>query len=83
VEVIADFDISLDFDIRLRQAKSEICSGTFLKMCRSAYEPSFGQVSNEQGWLPCPYLHESYGALYDSKLQDCGQAAIGIVEEKE
>jgi hypothetical protein len=37
-EAIAYFATSLDFYVRLRQAKSEIYDGSFRKMCRSVYE---------------------------------------------
>jgi hypothetical protein len=37
-EAIAYFATSLDFDVRLRQAKSKINDGTFREMCRSIHE---------------------------------------------
>lgn len=37
-EAIAYFATSLNFDLRLRQAKSEVYDCSFRKMCRSVYE---------------------------------------------
>jgi hypothetical protein len=37
-EAIAYFATSLNLDIRLRQAKSQVYDGSFRKMCRSVHE---------------------------------------------
>jgi hypothetical protein len=37
-EAIAYFATSLDFEVRVRQAKSEIYDGSFGEMCRSVHE---------------------------------------------
>jgi hypothetical protein len=41
-EAIAYFTTSLDSNVGLRQAKSEVNDGAFWKMCRSIYEHSVG-----------------------------------------
>ena len=49
-EAIAYFATSLDFDVRLRQAKSKINYGAFREMCRSIHEHPMKAKVGRSDW---------------------------------
>src|SRR4029077_4950732 len=54
-EAIAYFATSLNFEVRVRQAKSEVYDGAFRKMCRSVHEhPVRAEIGRANGDLASP-----------------------------
>src|SRR4029077_19481776 len=70
-EAIAYFASSLDFDIRLRQAKSEVYDGALRKMCRSVHEhPMKAEVGRaDRNFAPSAFIaHMEFGEMLNSRF---------------
>jgi hypothetical protein len=70
-EAIAYFATSLNFDLRLRQAKSEVYDSSFRKMCRSVHEhPVRADVGRADRDLAPPAFitHMELAQVLDSRL---------------
>jgi hypothetical protein len=70
-EAIANFPTSLYFDVRLRQAKSEVYDGAFRKMCRSIHEhPMKAEVGRADLDLAPPAFiaHVKFGQMLDARF---------------
>jgi hypothetical protein len=73
-EAIAYFATSLDLDIRLRQAKSEVYDGAFRKMCRSVYEhPMEAEVGRAyRDIVPPAFIAQmKFGEMLNSRFSTC------------
>jgi len=70
-EAIAYFATSLNFEVRVRQAKSEVYDGAFRKMCRSIHEhPMKAEVGRADLDLAPPAFiaHVKFGQMLDSRF---------------
>jgi hypothetical protein len=70
-EAIAYFATSLNFDVRARQAKSEIYDGSLRKMCRSIHEhPMRAEIGRPDRNLASPALiaHMQFAEMLNSRF---------------